>query len=160
MLTEVDNWDLRVHHRKTTRVQNRRNVEVRSLENQPKPHTGKDGFLCHTRLGLVGWISYWSLGYSALTVIILVSLIKTLGCCEGAKKGQTWCVGVSGSMSSVEKKFDLQVRKWEEYRGTRYYDGDSVLGVELWLQRLLTICQDSHFRTGTPQRVVTMQVLR
>jgi hypothetical protein len=54
MLAEVDNWDLRVHHRETTRVQNRRNVEVGSLDNQPKSHTGKDGFLYHTRLGLVG----------------------------------------------------------------------------------------------------------
>ena len=52
MLGEVDNWDLRVHLREATHVtQNRRNVEVGSLENQPNPHTGKDGFLCHTRLG-------------------------------------------------------------------------------------------------------------
>ena len=42
-----------------TRAQNCRNVKVGSLENQPKCHTDKDGFLCHIRLGLVGWISYW-----------------------------------------------------------------------------------------------------
>jgi hypothetical protein len=29
-----------------------------------------------------------------------------------------------------------QTRKWEEYRGTRYYDGDSALVVELWLHRV------------------------
>ncbi len=58
MLAEVDNWGLSVHRREATRVQNRRNVQVGSLENQPKPHTYKDGFLCHSRLGLVGWISY------------------------------------------------------------------------------------------------------
>jgi hypothetical protein len=46
------------------------------------PHTGKDGFLCHTRLGLVGRISYWCLGDSVLTVIILVALIKTIGLTE------------------------------------------------------------------------------
>jgi hypothetical protein len=34
-------------------------------------------------------------------------------------------------MSCVEKKFELQVRKWEEYRDTRYYDGDNTLIVEL-----------------------------
>jgi hypothetical protein len=38
--------------------------------------------LCHTRLGLVGWISYWCLGDADLTVIILVMLIKTLSLTE------------------------------------------------------------------------------
>ena len=41
---------------------------------------------------------------------------------------------VSGNMSSVEKK--SQSRKWEEYKGTRYYDGDRTLVVELWLYRV------------------------
>ncbi len=41
-----------------------------------------------------------------------------------------------GTMSCVEKKFELDARKWEEYRDTRYYDGDSVLVVELWLHRV------------------------
>ena len=41
-----------------------------------------DGFLNHTRLGLVGWISYWSSGDSALAVDILVVLINTLGLTE------------------------------------------------------------------------------
>ena len=40
---------------------------------------------------------------------------------------------VPGSMSYVEKKFELQGRKWEEYRGTRYYDGHIALVVELWV---------------------------
>ncbi len=43
---------------------------------------------------------------------------------------------VPGSMISVEKKFELQVRKWEEYKGTRYSDGDNTLFVELWLDRV------------------------
>ena len=72
MLAEVDNWDLRDHRQQATRVQNRRNVPVGSRENQPKPRTGTDGFLHHTRLGLVGWISYWCLGDSALAVDILM----------------------------------------------------------------------------------------
>jgi hypothetical protein len=64
---EVDNWDLRDHRREATRVQNRRNVQVGSRDNQQKPpRTGKDGFLHHTRLGLVGWISYWCCGDAAL----------------------------------------------------------------------------------------------
>ena len=44
---------------------------------------------------------------------------------------------VPGSMSCVEKKFELQGRKWEEYKGTRYSDGDSALVVELWLHLLV-----------------------
>jgi hypothetical protein len=41
-------------------------------------------------------------------------------------------------MTCVEKKFELQGRKckWEEYKGTRYSDGDSTLVVELWLHRV------------------------
>jgi hypothetical protein len=52
--TEVDNWDLRDHRREGTRVQNRRNVQVGSRDNQQKSRPGKDGFLHHARLGLVG----------------------------------------------------------------------------------------------------------
>ncbi len=77
--TEVDNWDLRDHRREETRVQNRRNVQVGSHDNQQKPRPGKDGFLLHTRLGLVGWIAYWCCGDAALAVVILVALINTLG---------------------------------------------------------------------------------
>jgi hypothetical protein len=41
-------------------------------------------------------------------------------------------------MSSVERKFELQGRKckWEEYKDTRYSDGDITLIVELWLHRV------------------------
>jgi hypothetical protein len=81
-LTEVDNWDLRDHRQQVTSVQNRRNVQVGSRMNQAKPRTGTDGFLHHTRLDLVGWISYWCLGDSALAVDILVTLINTLGLTE------------------------------------------------------------------------------
>jgi hypothetical protein len=41
-------------------------------------------------------------------------------------------------MTSVERKFEFQVLKckWEEYKGTRYSDGDSTVVVELWLHRV------------------------
>ncbi len=41
-------------------------------------------------------------------------------------------------MTCVEKKFELQGRKckWEEYKGTRYSDGDSTLVVQVWLHRV------------------------
>jgi hypothetical protein len=77
MLAEVENWDLRDHRQQATRVQNHRNVQVGSLQNQAKPRTGTDDFLHHTHLGLVGWIAYWCLGDSALAVDIIVALIKT-----------------------------------------------------------------------------------
>ena len=63
-------------------MQNRRNVQVGSRDNQQKPRPGKDGFLLHTRLGLVGWIAYWCYGDAALAVVILVALINTLGLTE------------------------------------------------------------------------------
>jgi hypothetical protein len=66
LLAEFDNCDLSDHRREGTRVQNRRNVQFGSRDNQQKPHTGKDGFLHHTRLGLVGWISYWCCGDSGI----------------------------------------------------------------------------------------------
>jgi hypothetical protein len=77
-LTEVDNWDLRDHRQQATRVQNSHNVQVGSRKNQAKTHTVTDGFLHHTRLGLVRLISFWCLGDSALTVYILVALIMNI----------------------------------------------------------------------------------
>jgi hypothetical protein len=58
LITEFDNYDLNDHHREGTFVQNRRNVQVGSRDNQQKPSTGKAGFLYHTCLGLVRWITY------------------------------------------------------------------------------------------------------
>ena len=62
VLAEVENWDLRDHRQQATRVQNRRNVQLGSRQNQAQPRAGTDGFLHHKRLGLVGWIAYWCLG--------------------------------------------------------------------------------------------------
>jgi hypothetical protein len=56
------------------------------------------------------------------------------------RSGHFWICNlgtVPGSMNYVEKKFELQDHKWEEYKGTRYSDGDSVLVVELWLHRVV-----------------------
>ncbi len=88
MIAVVDNWDLSVHRQEATRVQNRRNVAIGSLHDQPKPHTGKDGFLLHVRLGLVGWIAYWCNGDSALPVDVVVALINNLDL-----KELEWCSG-------------------------------------------------------------------
>jgi hypothetical protein len=82
LLAEFDYCDLSDHRREGTRVQTRHNVEVGSLDNQQNPPTVNNGFLHHTRLGLVGWISYWCCGDAALAVVILVVLINTFGLTE------------------------------------------------------------------------------
>ncbi len=41
-------------------MQNRRNVQVGCRDNQQKPRPGKDGFLPHTRLGLVANQTAWT----------------------------------------------------------------------------------------------------
>ena len=43
---------------------------------------GQTGPLEHSRLGLVGWIAYWSLGNCALAVKIIVGLIRKLNLTE------------------------------------------------------------------------------
>ena len=58
MIAEEDNWDLSVHRREATHVQNRRNVCKSGLSTINRSLTqGTDGFLCQGRLGLVGCIS-------------------------------------------------------------------------------------------------------
>ncbi len=52
MIVEVENWDLRDHRQEATRVQNRRNVQLGSRQNQAKPRADTDGFLHLKRLGL------------------------------------------------------------------------------------------------------------
>ncbi len=57
------------------------------------------------------------------------------------RPGHFWICNLGtfpGSMTCVERKFELQGRKckWEEYKVTRYSDGDSALVVELWLHRV------------------------
>ncbi len=164
--TEVDEWDLRDFLRETTHVQNRRNVTLGPLHDQPKPRTGKDGFLFNVRLCLVGWIVYWCNGDSDLTVDVVLTLIIMIDLKEivsvalvGTKHKEAdawWCVqarevwsieeevhirpghfGISkfgtvpGNMICVEKKFELQDHKWEQYKGMRYNDRDRALVVEL-----------------------------
>ena len=100
LLAKLDNCDLSDHRREGTRVQHRRNVQLGSRDNLQKPRTDKDGFLHHTRLGLIGWIQYWCCEDAALAVVMLVALIHALK----PQKGQTWRVGVhTGSRSVVNR---------------------------------------------------------
>jgi hypothetical protein len=43
---------------------------------------------------------------------------------------------VAGSDSCVEKELILGPRKFEEYKGSRFYNGDFALVVDLWLHRV------------------------
>ena len=79
-------------------MQNRRDVQVGSRDNQQKPRTGKGGFLHHTRLGLVGWISYWCCGDAALAVVMLVALINTLGLTELVGDGSAYRLAKCGQL--------------------------------------------------------------
>jgi hypothetical protein len=62
-------------------------------------------------------------------------------------------------MSCVEKNFEFQVREWEEYKGTRYSDGDSALVVDLWLHRVADDLSGLTFQEWDPF-LSTTQVLR
>ena len=88
-----------------------------------------------------GFMSILSCNVERLLMYQQGSGIVRKGCCEGATKGQTlarevWSTEeeanmrpghfwtckfgtVPGIMTFVEKKFEMQVRKWD-YKGTRY----------------------------------------
>ncbi len=73
-----DDWDLSDHRRETTRIQNLFSIPLDSRGEVPTPQEGESGPLEHSRLGLVGWIAYWSLGNSVLALKIIVGLIRKL----------------------------------------------------------------------------------
>ena len=77
-----DDWDLADYRREAARIQNRRSTPLGSRAEVPTPQESKAGPLEHSRLGLVGWIAYWSLGNCALAVKIMVGLIRKLNLTE------------------------------------------------------------------------------
>ena len=62
-----DDWDLPYYCREDTRIQNRLSTPLGSRAEVSTPQEGKSGALDHSRLGLVGWIAYWSLGKNRLS---------------------------------------------------------------------------------------------
>jgi len=74
----VSDWDLAAHRREATRVQNRRVIELGSRENMKKLRRGEVGYLAHPRLGLLGWVPYWSRGSKDIVFRMMVSLGKKL----------------------------------------------------------------------------------
>jgi len=71
--------DIADYRREVARIQKRHSVVLGSREDVPTPQKGQAGPLEHPRLGLVGWIAYWSLGNCALAVKIIVGLISNCG---------------------------------------------------------------------------------
>jgi len=51
------------------------------------------------------------------------------------RPGHRWLVkfGDAGDGTSCEEKFNLTRRSWEDYKGTRFYNGQQGLVVERWL---------------------------
>ena len=156
-----DDWDLTGYRREATLIQKRSSVALGSREDVPTPQKGIAGPLEHSRLGLVGWIAYWSLGNCALAVKAAAKqrekrvaewVAKALPL---AKSGVWVCVqvraqwsteedvfmrpghhclcefGDAGNGTSCVKQFNLEHRKWEDYRGTRFYNKDCALVIRL-----------------------------
>ncbi len=77
-----DDWDLPDYRREATHIQNHHSTPLDSRAQVSTPQEGKTGPLDHSRRGLVGWITYWSLGHCALAVKIIVGLIRKLNLAE------------------------------------------------------------------------------
>ncbi len=104
--------DITDYRRETTHIQKRRSVALSSREDVPTPQKGQVDPLEHPRLGLVGWITYWSLGNCALAVKIIVGLIRNLNLTES----------VSETLTPIETK-----RKTET--NTKIVNRDSSISV-------------------------------
>ena len=75
----VAEWDLSTFRREFTRVSGRRNIAITDRQCCRETRRGKYNFLNHPRLGLLGWMAYWSHGVQSIVVTMIVDLIKELG---------------------------------------------------------------------------------
>jgi hypothetical protein len=58
--------------------------------------------------------------------------------------------GDAGNGTSCEKKFNLNHRKCEDYRGTHFYNKDSALVIKHWLNRVEEDASGQTFQEWTP----------
>ena len=86
-IENVGDWTLADHRREASRVQNRRNEKLGSRQESSNYRTGSLGYLQHPRLGLMGWVSYWSRGHVGSAVHMIVQLIRQLGLSEEVING-------------------------------------------------------------------------
>ena len=75
---EVGDWTLPKFKSEASRVQNRRNTKLGSRDTQPTYRSGGMGYLRHPRLGLIGWVAYWSRGHTDTAIKMIVQLIVQL----------------------------------------------------------------------------------
>ena len=54
------------------------------------------------------------------------------------RPGHHWLseLGDAGDGTSCENEFKLGARRWEDYKGTRFYHGDQTLVIKRWLNRV------------------------
>jgi hypothetical protein len=60
LIAQFDSCGLSDHHREGTRVQNRRNVQVGSRDNQQKPPSHRQGWFLVSHTSWSGWVDFIS----------------------------------------------------------------------------------------------------
>ena len=73
--------DIADYRREAARIQKRGSVVLDSHEDVPTPQKGQTVPLEHSRLGLVGWIAYWSLGNCQ---VLALDEVRCVGLCAGS----------------------------------------------------------------------------
>ena len=68
------------------------------------------------------------------------------------RPGHHWLCefGDAGNGTSCERQFNLDHRKYEDYRGTRFYNKDSALVIKRWLNRVEEDASGLTFQEWTP----------
>jgi hypothetical protein len=103
-----DDWNLADYRREAARIQNHRSVAIGSREAQWCP-------LDHSRLGLVGWIAYWSIGNCGLPrpcpwISPVCGVVYRLGHNGPLKRMHTGDLDITGCVSLVMQVIALVVR--------------------------------------------------
>jgi len=68
------------------------------------------------------------------------------------RPGHHWMreFGHAGNDTSCENQFNLSYYTWEDYRGTRFYNGDCALVIKRWLNRVEEDVSGLTFQEWTP----------
>jgi hypothetical protein len=68
------------------------------------------------------------------------------------RPGHHWLCefGDAGNGTSCAKQFNLENHKWEDYRGTRFYNKDCALVIKRWINRVEEDASGLTFQEWTP----------
>ncbi len=148
-----DDMDLADHRREATRIQNRRSIPLGSRGEVPTPQEGKAG-----PLSILAW-GLWD----GLRTGVLATVRGVWGCVQARAQWSTeedthmrpdhhWLCefGDAGNGTSCESQFNLDHRKCEDYRGTRFYNKDSALVIKRRLNRVEEDASGLTFQEWTP----------